>query len=81
MNEEMLTVFNAARLYGKVNLFTSDNGTYSAGIKFATLAHITLEAHSGYNHICPVKCLRAAIENAELICQSVEQIKERKLIK
>jgi hypothetical protein len=69
----MRQLWDKARGYGRVMLWTSDKGTYSVTITFDTLKHISLEAKSGYGHTDPEAALKAAIQKAEEIVQSLQQ--------
>lgn len=73
-------LFRIARQYGKVNLFTHDDGTYNVNIKFSTIELTSLEARSGFNHMTPEAALEKAIRSAEEIVSSLGKMPERKLL-
>lgn len=60
-------LFREARKYGTVNIFTSDDGTYSCTIKFNTVKHISLEAKSGWGYKEVEIAITKAIENAKVV--------------
>jgi hypothetical protein len=60
-------LFQQARGFGLVNIYTHEDGSYSAKIKFPTVSGTTLEANSGYNHTTPSAALIAALEKTEEI--------------
>lgn len=62
-----------ASQYGQVNIYTHDSGHVTCTIEFATIAHCTLEAKSGYTHRRPHDALMAAIENAKKIQQQFKE--------
>lgn len=66
-------LFYKAREYGRVNIFTSDNGTYSCNIDFNTIDHVKLEAKSGYRHLTIEDAVSSAIHKAEEIIQSLNK--------
>lgn len=63
----MKELWDKAREYGRVQLFTMDDGTHSCRIEFHTLNNIVLEAKSGFNNKTPEEALEKAIINAKLI--------------
>lgn len=70
----MSELWEAARQYGRVTLFTNDDGTYHAIIKFNTIAHTQLEAKSDYKRPTPESALQMAIESAQAIVESVAAV-------
>lgn len=73
----MKELFDEARCYGRVNLFTSDDGTYSVDIRFNTKGHVELKARSGYDHTSPEQALKAAIKEAKSIVDQSEDLVKR----
>lgn len=65
-----------ARRYGRVNLYTNDDGTYYACIKFDSIAHTQLEARSDFKQVTPENALKMAIASAQAIVESVSKIVE-----
>lgn len=65
-------LFKTARDYGRVNIFTQEDGTYSAYIKFNTSKNVELEARSGFGHSSPQGALLQAIEAAEKIKEGMQ---------
>lgn len=60
-------LFGDAREFGRVNLFTSDDGTYSVNIIFPTPADTDVKANSGFGHKTPHLALQFAIDKAHEI--------------
>lgn len=65
-------LFAEARGYGIIDIFGSDDGTYSAVITFNTIAHVELKARSGHRHATPNIALHFAIDAARSIVNSVK---------
>ena len=66
-----------ARQYGKVFLFTQDDGTYSCDINFITIKNTNLSAKSGYGIKTPQEAVLLATKQAELIVDSFGKPEER----
>ena len=73
----MRSLWDKARLYGKVSLYTHDDGTVSCTITFNSIKHTELKANSGYGLKCPEKALEAAIKTADEIVQSTTSMGEK----
>lgn len=69
----MRELWDKARQYGKVMLFTADDGTYSCIIIFSTIPGVNLEAKSGFRHVEPEKAIEAAIARCEEIVNGMAQ--------
>ena len=76
-------LWTMARQYGKVTLFTNDDGTYHARIAFLTLEHTSLEAKSDFKRPTPEAALEMAIYSAEKIVAGIKTLpaSEMKLLK
>lgn len=69
----MRELWDKARQYGGVNMFTHDDGTYSCNIEFSTIPGVKLEAKSGFKHKEPESALKAAIARCEEIVNGMAQ--------
>ena len=70
-------LFQEARLYGLVDLFTHDDGSYSCVIKFHTINHTELKAKSGFNKRTPEEAVTQAIEAAKNIVGEMSDLKDK----
>lgn len=77
----MRELFDEARIYGQVDIFTQSDGSYAVNITFHTIKHTELKARSGSGFKDVEEALRAAITSAKTIVDSVSDIKERLLLK
>lgn len=69
----MKKLFDKAREYGRVSIFTTRSGEYACTIEFNTIDHVELVARSGT--VSDVeRALTLAIENAQKILDSLEQV-------
>ena len=68
-------LFRTARQYGRVRIFTLEDGAYHCCIQFNSIKHTALEAKSDFKQPTPEDALRAAIIAAESIVDSVSSIK------
>ena len=66
-------LFKTARLYGRVYIHTCEDGDYSCSIKFNSIEHTKLEAHSGYDCKSPEEAVSKAIEKAIEIVTSLNK--------
>lgn len=69
----MRELWDLARQYGSVDLFTNEQGKYSCVITFHTIEHTELKARSGYGFEDPEECLKAAIKAAQKIVNTMSQ--------
>ena len=65
-------LWGIASLYGRVQIYTFDDGAFSCHIKFNTINHVELKA-TGYSKNTVMEAVRMAIENSQLIVSSLEQ--------
>jgi hypothetical protein len=72
--DEMLHLFNQARKYGRVCIFTARDGTYSCQIEFNCIDHVELKAKSGHNMPSPISALKEAIKAAEKIITNISKL-------
>lgn len=72
--KDLGSLFKIARMYGRVNLFTQDNGQYSATIKFDTNRHVQLDASSGFNNSTPEEAVERAIKTAQNIVDDINKL-------
>lgn len=77
----MRELFDEARIYGRVVIYTMDDGKYSVDITFNTIKHTQLKATSGFGFNCVEEALKSAINSAKQIVDSVSEIKEKLMIK
>ena len=76
MRNDLSELWREARQFGRVNIFTADNGTYSCVIRFNTIKHAELQAKSGYNHSEPELAVAAALDKAkEIVGEMTEMTK------
>lgn len=71
--DEMGTLWRKAREFGKVSLFTFDDGTYHCTVIFSTIAGVVLEAKSGTGNKEPEDALKKAIAKCHEILDSMAQ--------
>jgi hypothetical protein len=80
----MKQLFDEAREYGRVNIFTNDKGQYHAVIIFTTIAGVELRASSGHECKTPEQALLEAIGKASIIANQfktkTDQLAEQGLI-
>lgn len=74
-------LFKEARSYGRVNLFTNDNGTYSCTIRFNSIVHSELKALSKFDHQTPEEAILAALTVAKEIVKSLSNLNEQLKLK
>lgn len=67
-------LWQIAQQYGRVRLFTNDDGTYHACIVFSTIEHTVLEAKSDFKQMTPEDAITMAIKSAESIVENVSKI-------
>jgi hypothetical protein len=68
----MKDLWDEARLYGLVNLYSNRDGKYWCQITFNTIKHVELTASSKYGVETPEAALIGAIEAAKSIVDSLE---------
>ncbi len=73
-------LWEEARQYGLIDLFTADNGTYSCSITFNSIKHTELRSRSGHNHKTHEQAVQAAINNAQKIVGEINEITNKLLI-
>ena len=66
-------LFHAARRFGRVGIYTSENGTYWCNIYFATERHTTLEARSD-SKLTPELAVEEALARAQSIVDSINRL-------
>lgn len=70
----MRKLFDEARQYGRVNVYTMETGGYHCSIKFNTISHCSLEACSSYGHTDPEAAIKEALAKAKEIVASVSKM-------
>jgi len=73
----MAELFYKAREFGKVSIYTFDDGCYSCTITFNTVKHIELKAASGSNCKTVESALQLAIKKAIEIVKGMSNEAER----
>lgn len=76
MSEHLGELFTIARQYGQVRIHTMENGKYHACIVFNTIKHTELQARSDFDQKTPEDAVRQAINAAQTIIDSVEQMSQ-----
>jgi len=71
-NDTLGDLWEEARDYGRVSMFTFDDGGYHASIKFHSIQHTELKAESGNGHETPHEALAKAIGVAKEIVGEME---------
>jgi len=79
MSNDLNVLFERARQYGRVYLYTADDGTYSVSITFTTIKNTSLKAESGFRHVTPQEAFTAAIAAAENIVATFAATERKRL--
>lgn len=66
-------LWEEARMYGLIDLFTHGDGSYSASIQFQSEDHTEIKVRSGFAHKTPQQALFQALQNARQTVSNVEQ--------
>lgn len=75
--DDLGKLWRRARTFGKVKLYTFDDGRYWCTITFNTIAGVLLEAESGNTLEDPESAVAAAISKAEEIIKSLTKETEQ----
>lgn len=72
IGKNMKDLWELARQYGLVTLYSQDDGTYHCVITFHTIKHVELKARSTFKEPTVEDAIKAAISKAEEIMASMQ---------